>query len=535
MRTACLAASLTFALFSVASASPTKPLPTRPHLPAGQSWKPRCSDHSCKSSVLVDASGAIVATALPAGIGATDIQKAYNVDVTLGSGQTVAVVDAYGYTDIESDLAVYRSTYGLPPCTIASGCLTVVNDNGETTPLPAEGSDADAQGWIGETAFDVDMVSAGCPMCKIVVVEAGAPGNAGLDIGQTAAVKLKVGTISDSWGGPEDPTSPGEEGSFNNAGIGTFVSSGDDGYNNGGSLPQYPSTSAFVISVGGTTMTVDTTQARGWGEVAWTDGGSSCSTIIAKPSYQPSQAACAMRAASDLSAAADGGSQGIANYVAKQNGWSQADGTSAASPITAAVFAGAGHGDAVPAFIYKHPDAFNDVVMGINGGCASNLCDAGAGWDGPTGVGTPDQMKLAAIGGVVGSGPDVSFTYPSDGDTVAAGFTVEIMQDPAASYTSIAIDGVTLGAVNADPFELSAPSTLADGAHMITATSFDIDHNSKSVTIDITQGAGSGAGDDNGGGGGGCAASGSSHGMGALLVLGALGFISRRRRNVQGA
>jgi hypothetical protein len=114
----------------------------------------------------------------------------------------------------KSDLAVYRSTYGLPPCTIASGCLTIVNDNGETSPLPAEGSDSDAQGWIGESAFDVDVVSAGCPMCKIVVVEAGAPGNAGLDIGQVAAVKLKVGTISDSWGGAEDTTSPGEEGSL---------------------------------------------------------------------------------------------------------------------------------------------------------------------------------------------------------------------------------------------------------------------------------------------------------------------------------
>ena len=533
MRTKLIVTSFSLALSSLAIASPGPAT-----LPDGQHWEPVCPDHSCKSHRLVDADGHVVVNALPAGIGAGDIQQAYNIDPTLGSGVTVAVVDAFGYTDLETDLAMYRSTFGLPPCSIASGCLTLVNDNGETTPLPAQPAGSADQGWNEETALDVDMVSAACPMCKIVVVQAGAPGNQGLSIAQSAAVKLQVNTISNSWGAPEDGSTLSEDGSFNNPGIGNFAAAGDNGFDSfqqGITGPSYPSTSNFVIGVGGTTMTADSSSARGWSEVAWTDGGSSCSTLIPKPSYQPSQAACAMRAASDVSAAGDGGGQGIAIYVKADGGFSQVDGTSAASPITAAIFAGAGHGDALPAFIYKHPDAFTDITMGINGSCNSNMCDAGQGWDGPTGVGTPNQGLLKAIGGVVGSGPSVAFTFPADGDAVTAGFTIQVMPDAAATYTEIDIDGVKAGAVNADPFELSAPMSLAAGAHTLTAIAFDLDHNSKSVMINITLGgSGSGDDDDSGNSGGGCcAAGGGSSGNAVLFLLGAIVIVRRRRTSVK--
>src|SRR6185503_21015207 len=162
----------------------------------------------------------------PAGsYGAQDLQMMFDVDPTLGAGKTVAVVDAFGYQELEADLAVYRQQYGLPPCAVASGCLTILNSNGQTAPLAP---DTD-QGWIGETALDVQMVSAACPMCKIVVIQSNAAGVSGLEIGQLIAAKLSVDAISDSWGGPEDPTDMASEGDYDNPGIGTFVSSGDDG------------------------------------------------------------------------------------------------------------------------------------------------------------------------------------------------------------------------------------------------------------------------------------------------------------------
>ncbi len=517
MRTAVLATGLVLALSSVALGSP--------RLPAGWSWRPRCADHTCKSRVLVDAQGKVVTGALPSGIGADDIEKAYSIDTSLGSGVTVAVIDAFGYEDIESDLAVYRSTHGLPPCTIASGCLTVVNEDGNPTPLPPENAD-----WIGETVLDVAMVSAACPMCNIVVVQADEDG-VGLDYGQAAAVKYGVAAISNSWGGPEYDGSPTEEQTFNNPGIGTFVSSGDDGYDLDAGLPDYPSTSQYVIAVGGTTMTADSS-TRGYTEVAWNNatgaGGSSCSQYIAKPSYQPASAACNMRAASDVSAVADGGNQGIATYIAKQGGWNQVDGTSAASPATAAMFAGAGHGDAGPAFVYKHPEAFLDITMGNNGTCQSNLCIAGDGWDGPTGVGTPNQALIKAIGGGVGNGPAIAFTYPSDGDTVAPGFSIQVAPDVDAAWVEIDLDGTKLGAVNAMPFELTtSPLTVTNGAHTITAIAYDIDHNSNSTTIHVTEGATTTPGDDDSSSG--CAAGGGrSAGVGLLLALGA---VVRKRRS----
>ena len=533
MRTVVLASSLTLALSSVALASPatptsqtTTPAPTTvvralthaPVLPPGTTFKHRCSDetgaHGCKSLVAVDSKGQVLTSNAPVGFGAPDIQAAYHIDPALGDGVTVAVVDAFGYADLEADLAVYRSTYGLPECTTASGCLTIVNDNGLPSPLPA-----DNEMWIGETALDVQMVSAACPKCKIVVVQSGADGGAGLDLGQLAASKLGVNSISDSWGSPESGGELQEEGSFNNAGIGTFVSSGDAGYT--GATPAYPATSNFVISVGGTHM-----QIGGSGEYledAWSLAGSSCSLSLPKPSYQPVAAACNNRAASDVSAVADPAT-GVATYIAKQGKWQSVGGTSAASPIVAALFAGAGHGDATPAFVYKHIDVFKDITVGSNGNCGTNVCNAAGGWDGPTGIGSPDQSKLKAIGGVDGAGPDVTLTYPADGDTVTKNFTIEAVPADGALYVALEIDGVRVGALNKAPYDFSAPSALADGAHTIKVTAFDLDHNSKSTSISVTQAAAM----MGGGGGGGCAAGG--NGASGLLAALGLGAILVRRR-----
>jgi len=470
-----------------------------------------CRDHSCKGQVLVDEHGSQLTSSAPQGFGADDLQAIYNIDPTLGDGITIAVVDAYGYQDLESDLAVYREQYNLGDCTIASGCLTIVNNNGDTSPLAG---DTD-QGWIGETALDVQMISAGCPRCKIIVIQADSAG-AGLEVGQTVARRLQVDAISDSWGGMEGADSPMSEGDYDNPGIGTFVSTGDNGYAGG---VEYPASSAFAIAVGGVSF-------AGGVSSAWSGAGSGCSAVIPKQTWSPTDAPCSMRAVADISAIADP-MTGVAVYNAKQGQWSVVGGTSAAAPLSAALFAGAGHGDARAAFVYKHRDAFTDVTTGSSGSCGGTLCNSVLGWDGPTGVGTPDQAMLKAIGNVAGAGPAVTITFPSDGATVPPGFSIQAAPDPdTTAWIEIQIDGQRMTRLNADPWTTTTLSSLALGSHTITAIAYDIDHNSQTATATITVGTADSSGS---GGGGGCSTGSADGGIAVVLVVCA-GLVSTRRR-----
>jgi hypothetical protein len=477
---------------------------------ATPAFRSLCPDHSCRAVAQVDAHGDVIRLGTPpaGSYGAQDLQMMFDVDPTLGAGKTVAVVDAFGYQELEADLAVYRQQYGLPPCTVASGCLTILNSNGQTAPLAP---DTD-QGWIGETALDVQMVSAACPMCKIVVIQSNAAGVSGLEIGQLIAAKLSVDAISDSWGGPEDPTDMASEGDYDNPGIGTFVSSGDDGFSGG---PAYPASSANAIAVGG--IELDGTTVAAWGGAQ-----SGCSAQIPKQPWAPAAAPCSMRAFADISAFAAPG-PGVATYVL--GGWTPVGGTSAAAPFSAALFAAAGHGDARPSFVYKHADAFTDVTAGSSGTCGSVLCQGAPGWDGPTGLGTPDQQKLLAIGNMVGAGPEVMIAYPSDGATLTPGFSIEMAPTDAAVWTQVQIDGIDYKRI-ATAAMTTAPSDIAAGAHMLTFTSFDEDHNSQTATIAITVGEPTMMG----GGGGSCSASGGGCGLGIALAL----FGVRRRRRAIG-
>src|ERR1700733_1380378 len=209
-----------------------------------------CSGGSkrCFSHVQASVSGHVVSHATPQGFGATDLQSAYKIPTTIPTTPTVAVVDAYGYPELEADLGVYRAQYNLPACTTANGCLKIVNQTGTATPLPAAPPTTDD--WTLETALDVDMASAGCPSCKIVVVQATDAQGDGLDIGQAAAASLGATVISNSWGGPEQAgqSLTAEETNFDHPGIAVFVSAGDDGYDDGGQGPDYPATSSHVIA-----------------------------------------------------------------------------------------------------------------------------------------------------------------------------------------------------------------------------------------------------------------------------------------------
>ncbi|MEV5949040.1 hypothetical protein AB0L94_21655, partial [Streptomyces sp. NPDC051993] len=146
--------------------------------------------------------------AAPSGYGPTDLQSAYALSASAGSGATVAIVDAQDDPNAESDLATYRSQYGLPACTTANGCFKKVDQNGGTSYPTAD------SGWAGEISLDVDMVSAVCPQCHILLVEATSASMDDLGTAVNRAVTMGAKYVSNSYGGSEDATDPTSDSSY---------------------------------------------------------------------------------------------------------------------------------------------------------------------------------------------------------------------------------------------------------------------------------------------------------------------------------
>ena len=439
--------------------------------------------YRCFARTRVDADGNARTFATPQGFGPPDLLAAYNVDTTNSVGLTIGLIEAYGYPALESDLAMYRSTYSLPPCTVASGCLTILNQSGQISPLP--GPPPQGDDWVGETALDVAMVSSGCPSCKIVVVEATNDFGSGLLVANNVAATAGAAVISNSWGAPEGSSEAGNEQYIDHPGVAVFAATGDNGYDDGGAGPEYPATSAYAIGVGGTSLVHDTS-IRGWSESAWGGAGSSCSNSIAKPGWQTSTA-CARRMTADISAIADPAT-GVAIYDSAAGGWSTIGGTSAASPLVAAIFAQTGHAGATAEYIYQNATGFFDVTSGANGNCTTELCKAGTGWDGPTGNGTPNGAVLAGA-----KVPTLVIDAPSESALVAPGFTIQVDCTSADSTTirevDITIDAERLGVYSAPPYMLVAPSALHDGKHTVTVTCTTTALASATSTLTVTQGA----------------------------------------------
>ncbi|WP_282205030.1 S53 family peptidase [Kitasatospora fiedleri] len=329
----------------------------------------------------------VTPNATPSGFGPSDLLSAYKLPANGGAGTTIAIVDAYNDPNAESDMAVYRSQYGLPACTKASGCFKQVNQTGGSS-LPANNS-----GWAGEISLDLDMVSAIAPNAHIVLVEASSATMANLGTSVNTAVSLGAKFVSNSYGGSESSADTSYDSSyFNHPGVAITVSSGDSAYG-----AQYPAASKYVTAVGGTALKRDSS-ARGWSESVWltnsTEGtGSGCSKYDAKPTWQK-DTGCTKRTIADVSAVADPAT-GVAVYQTYGgSGWAVYGGTSAAAPIIAGVYALGGNpssGSSPASFPYAHTSALFDVTSGSNGSCSpSYLCKAGAGYDGPTGLGTPN-------------------------------------------------------------------------------------------------------------------------------------------------
>ena len=324
----------------------------------------------------------------PTGFGPADLQSAYRLPATGGKGQTIAVIEAFGDPTAAADLAVYRSTYGLPACTTANGCFHEANQKGKASPLPPPPATKATEGWETETSLDLDMASAICPDCHILLVEA--DDQTAPDLGAAAAVAPSLGAteVSNSYGTEEGNGVSGYAKDYQHTGVAYVASSGDYGY----TVPTEPAVFPGVIAAGGTSLTRSTT-ARGWSETAWSGAGSGCSAWIAKPAWQK-DTDCPGRTVSDVSADADPNT-GVAVYSTADGGWLEVGGTSASAPIIAGVIALADNPGKLPtaSYLYARAKDLNDVTSGSNGSCGDGyLCTAGKGYDAPTGLGTPNGL-----------------------------------------------------------------------------------------------------------------------------------------------
>ncbi|HZN15622.1 MAG TPA: hypothetical protein VFB78_15240 [Acidimicrobiales bacterium] len=330
-------------------------------------------------------------TSYSSGYNPADLASAYAIPAG-GAGMTVAIVDAYDNPTAEADLAVYRSRFGLPACTTANGCFRKVNQRGSVGPYPAGNV-----GWGQEIALDLDMASAVCPACNILLVETDTNAFTNLAAGVDMAATLGANAISNSYGGNEFSSEANLQSHYNHPGIAITVSSGDSGYG-----VEFPAASSFVTAVGGTRL-VHANTTRGWTETAWSGAGSGCSAYITKPAWQH-DTGCTRRSVADVSAVADP-STGVAIYdsYGSTNGanWYVFGGTSVAAPIIAAAYAVAGNTSSISnaAYPYGHTSALWDITSGSNGRCirgkstaGAYLCTAGAGYDGPTGLGSPNGV-----------------------------------------------------------------------------------------------------------------------------------------------
>jgi subtilase family serine protease len=329
----------------------------------------------CLALVRTDIHG-LVRRNTPSGYSPGDLQTAYDLtsySSSNGKGQTVAIVDAYVNPNAAKDLAVYRSQYALSSCTVSNGCFAT----------KAFGSSSNT-GWAEEESLDVDMVSAICPNCHIILVEAASSSLSALVTAEQYATQ-HANYVSNSWSGDEGTKT--YDGDFNVSGVAITAATGDSGYN---STAQWPAILPTVTAVGGTSLSSYSPRK----ESAWSGAGSGCSKIYAKPSFQSGlSTGCADRAEADTSADADPNT-GVAVYDSyRESGWLVFGGTSVATPIIASTFALAGNtADNNDTHLYSNAASLNDVTSGSNGNCGKPLCTAGTGWDGPTGLGSPNGI-----------------------------------------------------------------------------------------------------------------------------------------------
>lgn len=323
----------------------------------------------------------------PSGLPPSAITTAYGFPTTGGSGETIAVVDAFDDPTVASNLTTFSNEYGLPACTVTDGCLTKVNQSGGTS-YPTVTS-----GWALEISLDVEWAHALAPKARVLLVEATSASDANLFDAVTYAAQ-HAQYVSMSWGGAEFSGETGYDADLSTPGVSFFAAAGDSGES-----PDYPSTSPDVISVGGTTLSLSSTYQ--WlGETAWSDGGGGCSAYEAAtaaqaafPTYDQAGAGCAAladgapaRATPDVALDANP-SSGVSVYDSVsydgESGWFTVGGTSASTVMWAARSAAAAV-EVNSSYVYGANIPLYNVTTGSNGApCETgyNLCTGLGSWN----------------------------------------------------------------------------------------------------------------------------------------------------------
>jgi hypothetical protein len=413
--------------------------------------------------------------AIPSGVGygPSQLQSAYNLtsaSAADGAGRTVALVDAYDDPTAAADLAAYRSAAGLP--TVPS--FKKVNQNGATSPLPSTAPASDD--WTLEESLDLDMASAICPLCNIVLVEATDDQGTGLYTAENTAASL-AGYVSNSWGGTEASSDTSLDSQyFNHPGDVITASAGDSDY---GVI--YPATSPNVVSVGGTHLTTSST-TRGWTESVWNTSagsegtGSGCSAYEPQPSWQTSLglSGCSKRIDNDVAADADPAT-GLAVYDTTNGngGWNEVGGTSASSPMLAAMYALGGNAGNTPADdIYTHTANFYDVTSGNDGSCSpAFLCTAETGYDGPTGIGTPNGITGLETGSSTGNTVTVTNPGNQTGKVgTAASLQISATDSASGQTLTYSASGLPAGlSISSSGLISGTPTTAGSSTVSVTA------------------------------------------------------------------
>ncbi len=455
----------------VASAAGAAPVqrPNRPVCPG----PPVLGTADCHSRVITDRSGTPLATSGPAGYGPADFHGAYSLPTTTTAAQTIAIVCAFDDPTIESDLAVYDSTYGLPACTTANGCFRKVNQEGQEGPFSKKSS------WALEIALDVETAHAICQNCKILLVEAESNSFSDLDAAVNEAAALGASEISNSYGGGEY-SSEVSDATYDHPGIAITASAGDSGYR-----AEYPAASPYVIAVGGTTLTLGPSNSYG-GEAVWSGTGSGCSAYTAAQPWQTSDPKWAAtgcetkRGVADVAADANpntGASVYSTTKVEGRSGWLVVGGTSLSAPLIAGVYAlaGGGSADYPAADPYGHqadsPASLHDVTSGSNGSCGtSTMCKGAVGYDGPTGVGTPKGIAAFGAGGVDTTPPQTTIDSGPSGPTNDSTPTFAFSSSEASSTFQCRVDTASFASCSS-PYAVAPP--LTDGPHSFEVRATD--------------------------------------------------------------
>lgn len=396
-----------------------------------------------------------------------DLQGAYAMpSAAQGTGQTVAVVDAEDDPDAEADLAKYRSQYGLPACSSSDGCFRKVDAHGGSE-YPTEKSAE----WSAEISMDLDMVSAVCPNCHILLVEA-RPEQSALAEAQNEAVALGATEISDSYVSASSSMGDSEAADYDHPGVPITAAAGDECYG-----VAVPAADPNVIAVGGTSLH---RPGNRWSESVWheesggkcTGTGSGCSTEP-KPTWQKDEG-CAYRTINDVAAVADPNTPVSVydSYSEPGKPWRLEGGTSVATPIVAAAMALAepyvrsfDGAHALYLADEEHPGEFRDVVSGSDGTCTpppldAYLCTATSGYDGPTGLGSPH--------GALSVAPPEAISEPASSATTAGATLHGTVDANGGEVTSCEFEYGPTSAYGSDAACSSLPS--GTGAVAVSAT-----------------------------------------------------------------